>query len=225
MRHIKTDEVATLLTAWGIPPGEREEVLAEVQAGASSGWWDRPLPGVPAEVGALASYEAEAHELVDVSIAAVPGLLHTYETALGVMRADGNPGPDVETRWMARLRRQQILGAVDYTAFIGQVALQTAFGGVDAIRGQLEHLLHVQERGIRVRIVPARQTKVLLTHSWLLMRFPNANPVVHVELAGAAFYVHDQAVAEYTTILERLDGIATSQSESRKLISELMKGL
>lgn len=110
MRHITTDEVATLLTAWGIPTGEREEVLAEVQAGSSSGWWDRPLPGVPAEVGALASYEADAHELVDVSATLVPGLLQTYETTVGVMRADGVPERDIETRWMARLRRQQILG-------------------------------------------------------------------------------------------------------------------
>src|SRR5690349_9503639 len=42
LRHITTDEVATLLTAWRIPTSEREEVVAEVQAGASSGWWDRP---------------------------------------------------------------------------------------------------------------------------------------------------------------------------------------
>jgi Domain of unknown function (DUF5753)/Helix-turn-helix domain len=224
MRHIATDEVATLLTAWGIPTGEREEVLAEVQAGSSSGWWDRPLPGVPAEVGALASYEADAHELVDVSASLVPGLLQTYETTVGVMRADGVPERDIETRWMARLRRQQILGKVEYTAFIGETALRTPYGGTDAQREQWEHLLQAQDRGIRVRIVPEHQTRVLVTHAWLLMRFPNTNPVVHVGLLGAAFYVHDQAVAPYIAALERLDRIATSQSESRKLIGDLMKG-
>lgn len=125
LRHITTDEVATLLTAWRIPAGEREEVIAEVQAGSSSGWWDRPLPGVPSGVGALASYEADANELVDVALRAVPGSLHTYETAIAVMQAAGVPKEDVETGWMARLRRQQTLGKIDYTAYIDEAALRT----------------------------------------------------------------------------------------------------
>lgn len=220
-----TDEVATLLTAWRIPTGEREEVLAEIQAGSSSGWWDRPLPGVPAEVGALASYENDANELIDVSLVAVPGLLHTYETALGVMQAAGFTEQDVEINWMARLRRQQILGKVDYTAYIGQGALQTPFGGRDALRGQLEHLLGAQDRGIRIRVIPAHQTRVLVLHSWLWMGFPNTKPVVNVELSVGAFYVHDQDVAPYTQMLSRLDRAALSQSDSRKLVSNLLEGL
>lgn len=225
LRNVTTDEVATLLTAWGIPTGEREEVLAEVQAGSSSGWWDRPLPGVPPEVGALASYEADANELVDVAINAVPGLLNTYETAIALMRANGAPEADVETSWMARLRRQQILGKVDYTAFIGETALRTPFGGPDALRGQLEHLLAAQDRAMRIRVVPAHQTKVLILHSWMLMRFPNTKPVVHVELRAAAFYIHDKDVEPYAAMLERLDRVALSQGDSRKLISGLLKEL
>jgi len=225
LRHVTTDEVATLLTAWGIPTGEREEVLAEVQAGSSSGWWDRPLPGVPAEVGALASYEADANELTHVAISSMPGLLQTYETAIGIMRADNVAEQDLETRWMVRLRRQQILGKVDYTAFIDRNALLTPFGGPAALRGQLEHLLGAQDRGIRVRVIPERQTKVLLLHSWQLMSFPNTGPVVHVELAAAAFYVHDKDVAPYAAMLKRLDRVALSQGDSRKLISGLIKEL
>lgn len=225
LRHITTDEVATLLTAWRIPVSEREEVLAEVQAGASSGWWDRPLPGVPAEVGALASYEADANELVDVSAMAVPGLLHTYETAAAIIRANAVPGEDVETCWMARLRRQQILGKVDYTAYIGEAALRTAYGGTDALRGQLEHLRHAQDRAIRVRIIPAYQTQVLILYSWMWMSFPKSGPVVHVELSPGAFYLHDQSVAPYTATLKRLDRLALSQGDSRKLIGDLLEGL
>jgi hypothetical protein len=225
LRHITTDEVATLLTAWRIPAGEREEVIAEVQAGSSSGWWDRPLPGVPAEVGALASYEADANELVNVSVRAVPGLLHTYETAIAAMRAAGIPDEDVETNWMARLRRQQILGKLDYTAYIDETALRIPFGGVAAQRGQLEHLLHAQDRAMRVRIIPAHQTEVMILHSWMWMGFPNTKPVIQIELTTGAFYVHDKDVAPYTAILKRLDRIALSQGDSRKLLSDLMKGL
>lgn len=225
LRNVTTDEVATLLTAWRIPHREREEVLAEVQAGSSSGWWDRPLPGVPAEVGALASYEADANELVSVAITAVPGLLQTYEMALGVMRADGVSAGDMETRWMARLRRQQILGKVDYTTYLGEAVLRTAYGGSGALRSQLEHLLQAQDRGIRIRILPEHQTQVLIFHSWMWMGFPNTAPVVHVELSPGSFYIHDRDVAPYTSTLERLEHVALSQSDSRKLLNELMKGL
>lgn len=225
LRQVTTDEVATLLTAWRIPVREREDLLAEVQAGASSGWWDRPLPGVPSYTGALASYEADATELVNVAIAVVPGLLQTYETAIAVMRADGVPEEDLETRWMVRLRRQQILGVIEYSAYITESTLRTPFGGTEAQRTQLEHLLVAQDRGMGVRVIPAHQTRVLLLHSWLWIAFPNTRPVVHVELASGAFYLHDNDVTFYTGALSRIDDVALSRSDSRKLISDLMKEL
>ncbi|HEV7646984.1 MAG TPA: Scr1 family TA system antitoxin-like transcriptional regulator [Actinophytocola sp.] len=156
-RQVTTEEVATLLTAYRIPVAEREEVLAQLGTGA--GWWERELPGAPFEVGALASYETNAIELVNVSIYAVPGLLQIYETAKAILAAAGSPPEDIETRWMARLRRQQILGTVDYTAYIGEAALHTPFGGHDALRAQLEHLAGARDRGIGVRIVPENQTR------------------------------------------------------------------
>lgn len=226
LRLITLDEVATLLTAWQLPGAEREEVLAEMRAGSSSGWWDRPIPGVPKEVGALASYEADASELVDVAIAAVPGLLHTKATAAAVMAADGAVPEDIETRWMARLTRQQVLGKLTYTAYITDRALTTQYGGPSAQREQLEHLLKAQDAGREIRILPARQTHVLLLHSWLLMRFPNIPPVVHVELVNSGgFYIHGKDVEPYEVALTRLDRLALTQGESRKLMREALKGL
>lgn len=226
LRHVTIEEVATLLTAWKLPGGEREEVLAELQASSSRGWWDRPIPGVPPDVGALASYEADATGLVSVAIAVVPGLLQTYETAVASMAAGGAPEDDIETRWMARLRRQQVLGNVNYRAFIGETALTTKYGGGTALRGQLEHLLKAQDAGVEIRIVPARQTRVLLLHSWLLMEFPHTSPVVHVELTSSgAFYIHGGDVLPYTHALERLDHIAAPQADSRRIMTEWMEGL
>lgn len=225
LRHVTIEEVATLLTAWQLPGEEREQVLDEIQVGSSSGWWDRPIPGVPQEVGALASYEADAYELVDVAITTVPGLLHTYETAVGVLAADDVSGEDIETSWMARLRRQQILTKITYTAFISEAALRTLYGGRDALRGQLEHLLLCQDRGVGIRVVPAHQFKVLTLHSFLLMRFSSTTPVVHVELAAGAFYVHGKDVAPYESILQRLDRVALSPSDTRSIIRKVMEGL
>ena len=226
LRHVTIEEVATLLTAWQLPGSEREQVLSEIQVGSSSGWWDRPIPGVPQEMGALASYEADAYELVSVAVTVVPGLLQTYETAVAVMTADGGPMEDIETRWMARLRRQQILTKITYRAFISETALRTPFGGPETVRGQLDHLLTAQNRGMDIRVIPAHQTSVFVMHPFLLMRFPNTAPVAHVELAGlaGAFYVHDQDVANFESLLKRLDDVALSRGESSTIITELMKG-
>jgi transcriptional regulator with XRE-family HTH domain len=227
LRHITPEEVATLLTAWRLPGDEREQVLAELQTGSSSGWWDRPIPGVPTEVGALASYEADASELVNVAITFVPGLLQTRETAVAVMAADGVAAEDIETRWMARLTRQQVLGKLDYTAYLTDTALTTQYGGPAALREQLDHLLKAQDAGREIRVLPARQTHVALIHPWLLMRFPNIPPVVHVELTNSGgFYIHgDDDVRPYLVALARLNRVALTQGESRKVISDLRKGL
>ena len=221
------EEVATLLTAWQLPGDEREQVLDEIQVGSSSGWWDRPIPGVPQEVGALASYENDAYELVNVAVTVIPGLLQTYETAVATLAADGARAEDIETRWMARLRRQQILTKIMYKAFIDESVLRTPFGGAEAMRGQFEHLLWAQSIGLEIRVIPAHQTGVIVMHPFLLMRFHNTTPVVHVELAGdaGAFYLHGKDVTNFEALLARLDEVALSRGESTRIIHELMEGL
>jgi transcriptional regulator with XRE-family HTH domain len=221
-RQVTIEEVATLLTAYKIPVAEREEVLAQLQGG--QGWWDRGIPGIQPEVGALASYEADAIELINVSIPAVPGLLQTYETAKAIMAAGLSLPEDIETRWMARLRRQQILGTVDYTAYIGEAALHTPFGGPDALRGQLQHLAGARDRGIGLRIVPERQTRVLVLDTWMWMQFANTSPVVYVEMTSGAQFLHERDAEPYRQTLDRLDRLALSPTASRKLITELLKG-
>lgn len=222
LRPVSIEDFATLLTAWGLPAKDRDQILAELAVGSSSGWWDRPIPGVPEDVGTLAGYEAEARELVTVATGAIPGLLQTYDTAVAIMAAFGAPEADVETRWMARLRRQQILGKVEFTAYITEQALRIPWGGPDVWRAQLAHLLHSQKIGLGVRVIPESQTEVPLLHTWHLMRFPHTAPVVYVELASGAVYIHE--ADRYTALLERLDRLAVPRDGSRRLISDLVKG-
>lgn len=92
------EDFAMLITAWGLAPDERDQILGELTAGRSSGWWDRPIPGVPGDVGTLAGYEAEARELISVATGAIPGLLQTYETAVAIMASTGATEADRETR-------------------------------------------------------------------------------------------------------------------------------
>jgi transcriptional regulator with XRE-family HTH domain len=222
-RHISTEDVAAILTAYRIPSAEREEVLGEARAENASGWWDRPLPGVPTEMGTLASYEADANSLIDWAVSLVPGLLQIEDYAMALMLSQDFPPDVAELRWVARRRRQKILGTVDYAAYINETALRTPFGGPEGHRKQLRHLLDARERGIPVRIVPERLPVGLISHSWLYLTFPHTTPVVNVEVAEGGVYLHDDQAAQYAPLLTKLDHIALPTTESQTRLKAILK--
>ena len=212
-----------VLLAYGIPSAEREDVIAEAKAENSSGWWDRPLPGVPAEMGTLASYAADADSLTDWAVSLVPGLLQTEDYAMGLILSDDVPLDVAELRWVTRRRRQKILGTVDYRAYISETALRIPFGGPGGHRKQISHLLDARDRGIPVRVVPERLPVGLISHSWLYMTFPHTTPVVNVEVAEGGVYLHDDQAEPYAKVLEKLDRIALSTAESQTMFQSILK--
>jgi transcriptional regulator with XRE-family HTH domain len=222
-RHISTETIAMILLAYGIPSAEREAVIAEAKAENVSGWWDRPLPGVPAEMGTLASYAADANSLTDWAVSLVPGLLQTEDYAMGLILSDDVPLDIAELRWVTRRRRQKILGTVDYRAYISETALRIPFGGPEGHRKQIRHLLEARDRGIPVRVVPERLPVGLISHSWLYMTFPHTTPVVNVEVAEGGVYLHDDQAEPYAKVLEKLGRIALSTAESQTMFQSILK--
>jgi hypothetical protein len=222
-RHISTEEVAMVLIAYQIPSAEREKVIAEARAENASGWWDRPLPGVPAEMGTLASYAADANSLTDWAVSLVPGLLQIEDYAMALIRSEDVPQDVAELRWLARRRRQKILGTVDYTAYIGEAALRTPFGGPESHRKQISHLLDARERGIPIRVVPQYLPFGLVNHSWLYMTFPHASPVVNVEVTEGGVYLHDDQAEPYVKALAKLDHIALPACDTQTMLQIILK--
>ena len=222
-RRISTEEVAMILTAYRIPSAEREEIIAEARAENASGWWDRPLPGVPTEMGTLASYESDANGLTDWAVSLVPGLLQTEGYAMALMLSDDMTPDIAELRWVARRRRQKILGTKDYRTYISETALQTRFGNPEGFRTQIKHLLGARERGIPVRIVPEHLPFGLVSHSWLYMTFPHTTPVVNVEVAEGGVYLHDEQAEPYAKVLAKLDHIALPTRESQTKLRSILK--
>jgi transcriptional regulator with XRE-family HTH domain len=222
-RNISTEDVATILAVYKIPAAERECVISEARAENSSGWWDRPLPGVPTEMGTLASYEADANSLTNWAASLIPGLLQTEEYAMALILSDGMPHDVAELRWLARRRRQRILGTLDYAAYLSETALRTPFGGPDSHRKQIKHLLEARDRGIPIRIVREHVPVGLISHSWLYMTFPHTTSVVNVEVAEGGVYLHDEQAAPYLKVLEKLDAIAFSVCESQTVLRSILK--
>ncbi|EWC59736.1 putative DNA-binding protein [Actinokineospora spheciospongiae] len=222
-RVIDTEEVAMMLTVYGIPADERRDIIAEARAENASGWWDRPLPGVPAEVGTLASYAVDADSLTDWAVTLVPGLLQIEDYAMALMLSDDMSVEVAELRWVARRRRQQILGTLEYGAYISETALRTPFGGAVTHRRQLSHLLEARDRGISVRVVPEHLPLGLISHSWLYLTFPNTTPVVNVEVAEGGVYLHDDQAEPYAKVLAKLDHNALSTTESQTKLRSILK--
>lgn len=223
IREITGEEVATIVTAYQLPAAERAEIIEDARADNAAGWWDRPLPGVPEEMGVLASYAAEANSMTDWAVMLVPGLLQIKPYAMAVWHSEGISQEDAELRWIARKRRQKILGNVDYTAFIHEAALYIPFGGRDTHREQLRHLSDARERGIGVRIMPKRLPYGVINHSWLYMTFPNVPPVVNVEVAGGGVYLFDDQAKLYTERIALLSELALSTTESSTLLRTFVK--
>lgn len=217
-RHVSPADVATLCVVYGLPSKERQELVEATENPDGTGLWDRALPGVPSDIGTLASFEADAVDITDWSINLIPGLLQTYEYAVGLMRSAHEGIADIEVRWMARQRRQKILGTVDYTAFIGEAALRTPFGGREALRGQLRHLLTARERGIGVRVLPEHTPHALLTHSWKLMEFAESKPVLYVEAWTGALYLHHDVAESYLSVRDKLARAALSVEGSQAIL-------
>ncbi|GLZ39286.1 helix-turn-helix transcriptional regulator [Actinokineospora sp. NBRC 105648] len=225
-RHITSEEVAMLLTLYQVPVGQRNELVEAARAtGQAEGWWSRPLPGVLPDVGMLAGHESNARALTDWSLTVVPGLMQTYAYAVGLMVADGASTRDVEMRWIARLRRQQVLPSVDYEAYIHEGALRTPYGGVAALREQLRHLRDANQRGHGVRVVPEGVPHRALIHAWLLIEFPQASPVVYVELQRSNVFLYDREAAIYEDVRLALRQVALSGAESRSMIDQLVERL
>lgn len=212
-----------MLALYRIPAAERTEIIAEAKADNASGWWDRPLPGVPTEMGTLASYESNATSLTDWAVSVVPGLLQIENYAMAVMLSEDTPSEVAELRWVARRRRQKILGTLDYGAYISETALRTPFGGPDGHRRQLRHLLSARERGIPVRIVPEHMPVGLISHSWLYITFPHTTSVVNVEVAEGGVYLHDDQAEPYAKVLAKLDHIALPVVESQTRLRVMLK--
>ncbi|GAB3438862.1 helix-turn-helix domain-containing protein [Actinophytocola sediminis] len=223
-RHISPEEVAMITTAYRVPVAQRRELIEFVKSGDAGGWWERPLPGVPQEMGLLASYANEATSLTDWSVMLIPGLLQVESYARAVWLADGVSPDDADLRWVARRRRQEIVGRIDYTAFVHERALRIPIGGAEVHREQLEHLVGARDRGVSLRVVERRQRiGGMLSHSWHYMSFPSATPVVNVEVYGGGFYLQDDRAEPYTHRLKRLGDIALSSTASRTIIQAVLK--
>ncbi|HEX4700964.1 MAG TPA: helix-turn-helix transcriptional regulator [Pseudonocardiaceae bacterium] len=223
-RHISPEAVMGLAVVYRLPTDRRDELIARAKEPTALGWWDRPPPGVTSDLGALASYEAEAFRMIDWSPCLLPGLLQTPAYAEAIMHDWGVPEQDVEPRLRARRQRQQLLDRrdVDYHAFIGPAALTSYVCDQLGFVEQLQHVRKLSRRqGICIRLVEAPTS--FSVGSWYLMNFEHAGSVVVLEHLGSSTFLFDKETVPYTAARAKLARIALSEQATRDKIDALIE--
>ncbi|AUS77718.1 XRE family transcriptional regulator [Actinoalloteichus sp. AHMU CJ021] len=230
-RLASPEEVASILTVLGVTGSNRDRLIQMARDAQQPRWLAVGVPGLPAQVTAMIEFERTAVSATSVSALLMPGLLQTEDYIRSIMAAYGHPPSEREFRVHLRLSRQRVLtdGSLQFTALIDEAILHRPVGGTEVLAGQLRHLVRMSEfPNITVQVVPVGAGyTALLEGSFVVLEFPKAAPVVHLEHGNSGVFLDgqdDQAeVDEFRSWAASLQQSAVSPSDSRILIGELIE--
>jgi hypothetical protein len=220
-----SEDVAALLALYGVTGEERDRLLTLAREADQPGWWETRHPGLPSQLTALIGFESQAAQITDVALVVLPGLLQTADYARAVMDAAGIPAMQAETRVATRLGRQAALSRPnppEYLAILDEAVLRRPIGGRTAMAAQLRHVLTIIERpNIEVMVVPHdRGAHAGLAGSFVLLTFPKAPAIVHLEHKRSSLFLDDpEDVAAFIKAAHLLQDVAFDPIRSAEFIA------
>ncbi|KUO16841.1 Scr1 family TA system antitoxin-like transcriptional regulator [Streptomyces dysideae] len=192
------------------------------------GWWEEHRETVPAGYLQVAELEYHAARLTTYQTVHVPGLLQTEEQMRGIFSASvpALPEEQREARVRFRLRRQEVLGKLPYTAVIHEAALRIRAADSKVARDQLLHILERSEQPqVTVRVVPFDVDGVaaISTTPVVYASGPVAQlDTVLVDIVHDGAYLDAEAqLNRYRAILGTIEEAALGIVESRDFIHRL----
>ncbi|GAA0352385.1 helix-turn-helix transcriptional regulator [Streptomyces blastmyceticus] len=191
----------------------------------------QPEPTAP-QVPEYVAAEAEALALHNFELVIIPGLLQTEEYARTLMRCGVPPVRDeeIENGVALRMNRQKRLDEPTalFNFVIFEPALRTMLGGAETMKGQLRHLLDVDEqRNVFIQILPTGQGYFPgMTGAFTLLESAEGEQLVYTENYSTSQLDCDgKRASSMTKRFAMLRMQALSEEESRKFISELSEEL
>lgn len=242
--HLETAErlpskpvLEILLGYYGVP--ERLEDFAALVEAAQKGrnWWNHLAGAVPAWFDEFLGLEAGAAELRSFDTYLMPGLLQTRSYARAVVRADPDLSDEqVEQRVELRLGRQAILDRaegnepVQLWVVLDESVLHRRRGTPEVMIEQIHHLLKMSERPrIEIQVLPLDAgAHIAQQGSFQLLKFPPdfvGDPgVAYLELLPEGrYYEHPEEVAAYERAFTRLQVLAATPEDSRRIMQQAAK--
>ncbi|MFF9481366.1 helix-turn-helix domain-containing protein [Streptomyces sp. NPDC014733] len=162
----------------------------------------------------------------------VPGLLQTpaYATAIVAAGQGWSSSREVERFVALRMARQAALRRdepIRLACILDESALRRQIGGVDDMRGQLQHLLDATEKypHVTVQVLPfARGAHAGIDNPFQVLHFPSGPPVVVVDTMTTSLYLEEDGdIERYETALDHLRAQALDSEASRRFIHEIIQ--
>ncbi|GAA1984435.1 helix-turn-helix transcriptional regulator [Amycolatopsis minnesotensis] len=236
---ITADELEQLLDFFGATPKQKRELLAlgvEARKRASRRPYTDLLPGAYERFTDL---ESMASEIWRYEVGEIPALLQIPEyIEAQMMMADGvwwqSSWEERRNRITFRLERQKLVMEAEQPKAIRFIitddALRTPIGGTGIMTRQLEHILRVidEHPNVTVQVLsatepqnPARSGGLILLHFGELLRPVGFLPVVY---GPSTYFDEPEDTGPLMRVFGKLEGLALSPDESRRLVADLVKG-
>ncbi|GIH50857.1 helix-turn-helix domain-containing protein [Microbispora rosea] len=232
----KERDVTDLLALYGVEDEEtRDVVMNLVERANEPGWWHRFNDLLPSWFQAYVGLEEAAERIRTYEVQFVPGLLQTKEYARAVIMAGavGAAPEEIARRVDLRLERQRILDGEDspkFWAVIDEAALRRPIGGVEVMRGQIQHLIDLMNQpNVTIQVIPfSYGGHAAEGGAFSILRFadPDLPDIVYVEQLASALYLDKrEEVDRYSEVMERLCAVSTTPTETVDLLRQIMADL
>ncbi|MCC5577806.1 helix-turn-helix domain-containing protein [Microtetraspora sp. AC03309] len=232
----KERDVADLLSFYGVEePEARAAVMDLLERANEPGWWHRFNDVLPTWFQAYVGLEEAATRIRTYEVQFVPGLLQTKEYARAVITAGavGAAPEEIARRVDLRLGRQRVLDGDSgpmFWAVIDEAALRRPIGGIEVMRGQLQHLIDLMNQtNITIQIMPfSFGGHAAEGGAFSILRFYDADlpDIVYVEQLASALYLDKRdEVDRYGEVMERLCAVSTTPDETTGMLRQIMLDL
>ncbi|WP_431968907.1 helix-turn-helix domain-containing protein [Actinacidiphila sp. bgisy160] len=232
----KERDVADLLTLYGVTDAqERADLLGLARRANTPGWWHRYADVLPGWFETHIGLEEAAHTIRTYEVQFVPGLLQTEAYARAVTRL-GHPRAterEISRRVDLRMTRQDLLAKQDAPQLwvvLDEACLHRPLGGVEVMRGQLEHLMEVASLpNVTLQIAPFDIGGLAAAGGPVtILRFsePDLPDIVYLEQLTSALYLDKQDdVEHYLTVMDRLAAESQPPRNTGRILTRLIDRL
>ncbi len=226
---VSAERVRHLAGEYAVEDAVLVEALVAMATERGRGWWEEYRELVPTGYLDLAELEYHATELRTFQSMHIPALMQTEEQMRGIFSSSVPKLTDesIDVRVDFRLRRQEILGEVGYTAVIHEAALRTRAADAKAARNQLLYILEQSERPrITARVVPFEVDNFAGIDTPLVYA---DGPVSQLDTVladyqhGGVFLDAEAQLNRYRDVLHKMEDAALGVVESRDFIHRLVQ--
>jgi transcriptional regulator with XRE-family HTH domain len=228
-RLIPLERLMGLLDELQVDSDERERLVGLRRQAEGPGELAAGGPSVEPLLAQLIEHEQAASKITTFALSAIPGLLQTTDYARAII----GESPDASVRVALRAGRRDIItrekAPVELVALIDSEVLVRPIAPQDVMIRQLRHLLDMAARpNVTILIVPSTQPgwHSGLHGSYVVLEFPLAAPIVHVEnYRASAFLWNEQDVDAYIASTAKIRNRAMTADETSKAIEEMLQGM